>query len=209
MEAYAKTYLYGAKKRLAHCFDYAINDQKVDGKYFYSVLTNSEYIKLFEVGNPSVIAGLSGIELAMNILSDEMNISNFKKQVYKNYRTKEYWLGYYLAEYQWQKGITFKEISDVISYNDLINMYKIYHEMDIEQFIIALDEKINLIKSESKLQKIRKSLGLSQSQLAKKAGVNIRSIQSYEQNVNAINKAEYVKLKCISKALGCYVEDIV
>lgn len=84
MEAYAKTYLYGAKKRLAHCFDYAINDQKVDGKYFYSVLTNSEYIKLFEVGNPSVIAGLSGIEFAMNILSDEMNISNFKKQVYKN-----------------------------------------------------------------------------------------------------------------------------
>lgn len=81
--------------------------------------------------------------------------------------------------------------------------------MDIEQFIIALDEKINLIKSESKLQKIRKSLGLSQSQLAKKAGVNIRSIQSYEQNVNVINKAEYVKLKCISKTLGCYVEDIV
>lgn len=209
MEAYAKTYLYGAKKRLAHCFDYVVNDQKIKGEYFYSVFPNSEYTKLFEIGNPSVIAGLSGVELAMNVLSDEMNINHFNKQVFRNYRTKEYWLGYYLAEYQWQKGISFSKIRDAISYDDLISMYKVYHEMDIEQFIVALDEKVDRKHSESKLQKIRKNIGLSQSQLSKKAGVNIRSIQSYEQNVHMIDKAEYGTLKNISSALGCVVEDLL
>lgn len=209
MKAYEKTYLYGAKKRLAHCFDYSINDQKIEGNYFYSVFVDSKYTKLFENGNPSVIAGLSGTELAMNILSDEMNIITFNEPVFKEYRTKEYWLGYYLAEYQWQNGISFKEIKESVSYDDLIGMYEVYHEMDIEQFINTLDEKIISINNESKLQKIRKNAGLSQSELSKLAGVNIRSIQSYEQNTNSIQKAEYVTLKNISKALGCSVEDIL
>lgn len=211
MESYNRTYLYGAKKNLANCFDYAINDQKINGAHFFSVFVNSEYSKLFAEGNPGIIAGMSGTELAMNILTDKMQIRDFKQKVVKEYRTREYWLGYYLAEYQWKSGMDFKEIKEFISYDDLINMYKIYHEMDVEQFIDDLnDRKNNSVKRNNvKLQYMRKKAKKSQSELSKLSGVNIRSIQVYEQNVNNIENAEYNTLKKLANALNCKVEDIV
>ncbi len=61
----------------------------------------------------------------------------------------------------------------------------------------------------SKLQEIRKSRGLSQSQLAKKSGVGIKIIQSYEQNLRDINKAEALTLYKFSTALECKIEDLL
>lgn len=210
MESYSKEYLHTAKKNLANCFDYAINDQKIDGESFYSVFTNSKYTNLFESGNPSVIAGLSGMELAMNILNEKMQLKNFNKKIHKNGKTREYWIGYSICEYQWRTNISFKKIKDFISYKTLLSMYKIYHEMDIERFIEALDEiRDEKNKNSIKLKEIRNAASLSQSELARLSGVNIRSIRAYEQNTNNIEKAEYRTLKQISKALKCDINDIV
>lgn len=210
MESYDKTYLHRAKKNLAHCFDYAINDQKIDGENFYSIFVNSKYTNLFEKGNPSVIAGLSGNELAMNILNEKMFIEKFNEKIYKNGRTKEYWIGYNLCEYQWRTNISFKEIREFIPYKTLLSMYKVYHEMDIERFVERLDEiRFEKNKDNIKLKRMRSAISMSQSELAKISGVNIRSIRAYEQNTNNIKKAEYHTLKQISNALRCDIADIV
>ena len=61
----------------------------------------------------------------------------------------------------------------------------------------------------SKLKQIRESKGLSQSQLAEAAGVNVRMIQSYEQGAKDINKAAAVTVCRLARALGCAAEDLV
>ena len=59
------------------------------------------------------------------------------------------------------------------------------------------------------LQQLRQNSGLSQSQLAKLAGVSVRVYQNYEQGVRDISKAQLSTLLRICKALDCKLSDIV
>lgn len=61
----------------------------------------------------------------------------------------------------------------------------------------------------SKLKEIRLSRELSQSQLSKKSGVGIKIIQSYEQKLRDINKAEALTVYKLSVALECKIEDLL
>lgn len=59
------------------------------------------------------------------------------------------------------------------------------------------------------LQEARKAKGYSQSQLAEIAGVNIRTLQYYEQGVKDINGAKLHTLLNLANALDCHISDIV
>ena len=61
----------------------------------------------------------------------------------------------------------------------------------------------------SNLKRIREANNLSQSQLAERSGVTLRSIQVYEQNHRDINKSQAIVLYKLSKALGCKIEDLL
>ena len=61
----------------------------------------------------------------------------------------------------------------------------------------------------TKLQTIRKSSGLSQSQLAELSGVNLRSLQYYEQGAKDVNKAAAETVFALARALGCTMEDLL
>ena len=61
----------------------------------------------------------------------------------------------------------------------------------------------------SKLQEKRKAAGLSQSQLAGLAGLSVRTLQHYEQELLAFNKAAAVTVCRVARALGCQVEDLL
>ena len=61
----------------------------------------------------------------------------------------------------------------------------------------------------SNLQTHRQAAGLSQSQLATAAGVNVRMYQYYEQGTRDISKAQLSTLLRICKALDCKLSDIV
>ncbi len=88
----------------------------------------------------------------------------------------------------------------------LINLYGVLHEADPSKAAV-FDDIMNR-KSETNFAIHRKNMGLSQSELAKKAGVSVRSIQLYEQRRTDINKAQYNHLKSISKVLGCEIKDL-
>lgn len=72
---------------------------------------------------------------------------------------------------------------------------------------MEISVKINY-KNE-KLQNRRKEAGLSQSQLAKAAGINFRVYQNYEQGVRDLNGAGLSTLLKICKALDCRLSDIL
>ena len=61
----------------------------------------------------------------------------------------------------------------------------------------------------SRLQFFRKEKGLSQSELAKKSGINVRLIQHYEQGTKDINKAQVVTVLQLAEALEVDVYDII
>ncbi len=68
-------------------------------------------------------------------------------------------------------------------------------------------EKVKIMKT--KLQKQRQACGYSQSQLAERAGVNIRMLQHYEQGQKPIDKAQIGTVLKLSAALECPIADIL
>lgn len=60
-----------------------------------------------------------------------------------------------------------------------------------------------------KLQEMRLKAGLSQSELAEKADLNVRMIQHYEQEVRNLNNARFYVLMKLCISLNCQLEDIL
>lgn len=61
----------------------------------------------------------------------------------------------------------------------------------------------------SKLKEKRMEVGLSQSQLAKKANVNVRVLQHYEQMTKNFDHARMDKILRICLVLGCDITDVI
>lgn len=61
----------------------------------------------------------------------------------------------------------------------------------------------------SKLKEKRQAVGLSQSQLAEKSGVNIRLLQHYEQGSKNFDHARIDTIFKICIALNCKLEEVI
>lgn len=60
-----------------------------------------------------------------------------------------------------------------------------------------------------KLKEKRQGAGLSQSQLAEKTGINVRTIQHYEQGSKIFDHARIDTILKICIALNCKLEEII
>lgn len=209
IHAYSEFYLNDAKQNLAEFFDYAINDCKFDANVFPKLFIQSGYADKFERGNPAIVAGMSGIELAKKVITYAYPNWKFPDRIFSEERSNVYWAGWALAEYQWATCKRFKDIFSRISFTEVIMMYSVYHEMDIEHFIEDMNKKYNAIEQETRLKTIRENRGISQTELAKLSGVKLRSIQMYEQKVNDIDKAQAGTVYKLSRVLGCRIEDLL
>lgn len=61
----------------------------------------------------------------------------------------------------------------------------------------------------SKLKITRQAKGLSQSQLAEKANMNVRTLQHYEQGSKVFDHARIDTILRVCLALDCKLEDII
>lgn len=61
----------------------------------------------------------------------------------------------------------------------------------------------------SKLKTMRQAKGLSQSQLAEKANMNVRTLQHYEQGSKIFDHARIDTILSVCLALDCKFEDII
>jgi DNA-binding XRE family transcriptional regulator len=207
--AYSELYLSDAKSCLADMFDYIINDCKLKCDWAASLFLTTGYAQKFETGNPAILSGMSGVELGKAIVKKAYNKTDAPDANFREDRSPEYWAGWALAEYQWFSGRRFKDIFERIPLSQIIDMYSVYHEMDITQFIDTIEKFYTEIDVETKLKRIRESRGLSQANLASESGVHLRSIQMYEQKANDIDKAQAKTLYKISRVLGCTIEDLL
>ena len=209
MSAYPETLLPNARSLLADAADYTVIDLDVSIDDFFAFFAASSYARRIERGDRSTILGISGIELAQNVLSDKTGQHDFKPARESLHRTKAYWTGWILAFYQWTSNRTFREILQALPASTIAQMYGVYHEAPEERFAATADEIMHEKLSETRLKRIRTAYGCSQSRLAEMSGVGIRSIQMYEQRNKDINRAEAGSVLRLARALGCEMEDIM
>lgn len=201
--AYDKNYLSKAQSTLAAMLDFAVYDLNMSLEKFYQSFLESTVSNRFESGESSIIAGKSGVELALEVVGNEKLSKEYRPAAN---RSPEYWVGWALAFFQWQTNLTFKQINSLIPITEIRAMHNPYHEMDISQFCDKMKELYNSRKGETNLKKYRLAAGLSQSELAEVSGVQVRTIQQYEQRLKNINAAKAESVIALSKALECSVE---
>ena len=61
----------------------------------------------------------------------------------------------------------------------------------------------------TKLEQIRKNQKMTRKELAEKSGINIRTIESYEQKRRNLKNAKMKTLIKLSSALKCKIEDLI
>lgn len=209
IHAYDKVYLDKARTALGRMLDFSVYDLKYDIAEFFGLFIRSGVAALFETGDFSVIVGMSGVELAYEVL-EQCGIKG--KRIKPNYtvnRSEEFWTGWALAYYQWETSMSFAEIIRYIPVKDIMALYSPYHEMDIRQFVDKMNELYKKSKSETNLKLLRQKANLSQRELAELSGVPVRTIQQYEQRQKNINKAQVEYLVMLAKVLCCGVEDLM
>ena len=209
--AYSELYLDDAMQNLGDMVEYAVCDLGFDPDTFFGWFISSGIASKFEKGNPKYITGMSGFELAEDVLT-ETNVAHEKREPScVEFKGREYWAGWILAYYQWETGKRFEDIvKDGLTLSTVFSMY-ILHEADESKFVEAANEIIarNRENRKTKLFEIRKARGFTQQQLSKVSGVSLRMIQLYEQKQNDISKAQVTVVISLAKALGCEVEDLI
>ena len=104
MNAYDRTYLEKARIALGRMLDYAIYDLKFELSTFWKQFLVSDVCMQYEQGNPSILAGRSGVELALMVLDLDENTC---QDSYMEEKSDVYWLGWALAYYQWETCLSF------------------------------------------------------------------------------------------------------
>ena len=209
IRAYDKVYLDKARTALGRMLDFAVYDLKYDIDDFFNLFIRSGVAKRFETGDFAVVVGMSGVELAYEVLEQSRMGSERIKPNYTISRSKEFWTGWALAYYQWETSMSFAEIVRYIPIKDVRALYQPYHEMDIRQFVDKMNAMYKAAKPETNLKLLRQKAGLSQRSLADLSGIPIRTIQQYEQRQTNINKAQAEYLVVLAKVLCCEVEDLM
>jgi DNA-binding XRE family transcriptional regulator len=207
--AFQETYLSKAQAALGDAFDYAINTCHIPGAEFTILFTTSSVSRRMENGEPAYLAGKSGIEIAEDVLLETTGKQLEAEPQGQFGRSREYWIGWAVCYYQWYSARSYGNIFKVLSYEDLKNMYYTLHEEDITKFVDIVDEKIQEHFKDTNLKRIRNTYGCTQSELAKRSGVTLRSIQMYEQRNKDINKASAETIYRISRVLGCSMENLL
>ena len=139
-------------------------------------------------------AGLSPIEH-----EDEMYLD----------KSPEYWAGWALAYYQWCTCRSFIRINDAVPIGKVIDMYEVYHEVDILHFVDAVNGFWDEYYKDTNLKRFRKYSGLSQKELADLSGVPLRQIQLFEQRQRDINHTRAIDVVRLGRVVGCKTEDLL
>ena len=209
IHAYRETYLSKAQSVLGDAFHYAVNTCGISGSDFIKLFVASSVSKRMENGEPAYIAGKSGIEIVVEVIAETMGKEIDKEPQVQMGRSREYWIGWAVAYYQWHSARRYGDIFKAVSFENLQNMYYSLHEADISKFIGVMDLLMQEFFLETNLKRIRTAYGCTQAELAKLSGVSLRSIQMYEQRNKDINKASVETIHRIAKVLGCTIEDLM
>lgn len=209
IRAYDESYLSNAQNILGHAIDFTVVTLDIQSNLVGDALSVSNAAKQFAGGNPRYVAGMNGCEFARIILLETATpFTDHEDAMYLD-KSPEYWAGWVLAFYQWYTSRSFMEILSAVSLSEIIQMYPVFHEMDIEHFVERMNELLKESCPNTRLKIRRINCGFTQSRLALDSGIALRQIQLFEQRQRDINNASAITLLRLSKSLNCSMEDLI
>lgn len=209
MRAYLSDYLSSAQKALGDMLDFAVNTCKFDIITFYDLFLVSDVSYQFQNGNATYLVGKTGCELAKQVMEDAgYPTEQYEDQMYLD-KSPEYWAGWAIAFYQWYTCRSFSRMNRAVSIERIVEMYDVYHEMDIMHFVDTVNEIWDACYTETNLHRVRKWAGLSQRELADLSGVPLRQIQLFEQKQRDINRTKAIDVIRLGRVLGCAPEELL
>lgn len=205
IRAYDGIYLEDAMQNFAVMMDYGalVCPGGLDG--FYDRMLASDALRQFESGNPRYLAGMSGIELANEVIFASGEECGTITYVLGS-RSDVFWTGWSSAYLQWYVGTSFENLKRWgMPAGEIRRMYPMFHEADLSKFLESALDIIerNRSKDTNRLKHQRKLAGLTQRELSERSGVSLRMIQAYEQFHQDIAKAEAGSLLNLASVLGC------
>ena len=162
--AYQEIYLSKAQSILGDAFDYAINICIIPGDSFVKLFVASTISRRMENGEPDYLAGKSGIEVAMDILVETTGKAPEALPQDHYGRSREYWIGWAVAYYQWFSGRRYSDIFKAVTFEDLQKMYYTLHEADITKFAGLMDARMREFFTDTNLKRIRTAYGCTQAE---------------------------------------------
>lgn len=106
--AYDEDYLEDAACILGEFADYMVTDLNYSIDQAFQLFASSHVGHEFEAGNPKYIAGMSGVELAHQLMHELTgNWSEYCCYSGNIFRNSTYWTGWIMAKYQWYKNCPF------------------------------------------------------------------------------------------------------
>ena len=171
MRAYPSDYLNMAQRVMGDMLDFAVNTCNMDIDEFYTLFLASDISTQLQDGNPTYLVGKTGCEIVKEVIKESgMESVSYEDEMYLD-KSPEYWAGWALAYYQWYTCRRFIKINKAVSIDNIVDMYDVYHEMDIMHFVNAVNDEWNNYYIDTNLGRLRKLAGLSQKELAMLSGV--------------------------------------
>lgn len=230
MRAYDEALLPRACDSLGRMLDFSAHSLRMDPSAMMDLFVASGAASLFGAGDIRLICGMSGMELAYEVLERSGLRYERTSPRHTISLSGEYWCGFALSLIQWGSCLPFEAVTESFPVSAFIGEYGSRRTAYLDSLPLDLSaaeraEKIREFgrlyasdaaakfvsgisspereKSNTPLKKARIKSGLSQSQLAKASGVPLRTIQQYEQRQKDINRARAEYLIMLSSALGC------
>ena len=129
---------------------------------FVDMFIISGIAEQFSRGVPKLVSGFSGTELVWEVLNRIGTNTDLPKPQIEYEYSPEYWCGWILAFYQWNTGKSFKETKKYLPMSEIYKLYPTLHEASEEKFVDVANSILERKKLPTKLQTIRKAIGLSQ-----------------------------------------------
>lgn len=102
--------------------------QELNPAELTAILSNALEMKQFERGMPRVICGMSGDELAREIIAHAGLSPVECRGTYPFDRSPQYWAGWVLAYAQWMCSLCFSDLLEVAPLDWIIGSYHPLHE---------------------------------------------------------------------------------
>lgn len=209
IHAYYNEYLEDAQNTMGNMMDYAINTCGMDGDDFFHMFLASGIAEQIEKGNPKYISGMTGGEIAKEVIKKVKGNELQEPEEYFLDKSPEFWCGWILAYYQWRVYMSFKKIYQIISIKDLLSMYPTHHEADVEYFVDSMKEIYQIKHKETYIKLKMINTGINASEMSEYTGIPIDEISALEVDFSRIKNIKTEQLFILSKFFGCTMEDLM
>lgn len=209
MNAYYDGYVTDAQETLGNMMDYAVNTCGMEPDDIFVMFLSSGVAEQFEKGNPRYVTGMSGAELAREIVLKVTGQELEEPEEYFLDKSAEYWCGWILAYYQWRTCRSFKKIHRILTISEIICMYPTHHEADVERFVETVSGIYQKRHTKTYLQQARENGHLSREEVSIQTGISEQLIENLETDFDLIRTMDALLVFRLAHVFGCTMEDLL